>query len=358
MFVDRRYQIFLSSTYEDLRIERQQATQSVLALGHLPTGMELFPASDLSQWELIKKVILDSDYYIIIIAGRYGSTHPDSGISFTEMEYDFALENGIPVLGFVRNDISNLAVKFSEQGEESRNKLKKFREKVLARHCNIFEDPSEIGSKVMQSLVTETRINPRLGWVKADQALSAEDIQRERVLSEELEAARALNKRLERKIRDASIKVDGMSVEDLAQGEDLHSIKVGFTNNEKQYVIESVNLTWDEIFSSIGPSMYGYILRRIHAYNGSGEYSFYPMFVEVVRSKIFDRAGNRKINIPSNEIDTVLIQFKQLGYIEMEEMSPGENGEKFRGYTLTELGEQKITKLKVRSKIALVDDLA
>src|SRR5690606_4183921 len=98
---------------------------SVLALGHLPTGMELFPASDLSQWELIKKVILDSDYYIIIIAGRYGSTHPDSGISFTEMEYDFALENGIPVLGFVRNDISNLAVKFSEQGEESRNKLKK-----------------------------------------------------------------------------------------------------------------------------------------------------------------------------------------------------------------------------------------
>jgi Domain of unknown function (DUF4062) len=96
-----RYQIFVSSTYEDLREERQQATQAILESSCFPSGMEFFPASDDTQWELIKRIIEESDYYIIIVAGRYGSLGPE-GTSYTEMEYDYAVQKGIPVLGFVR----------------------------------------------------------------------------------------------------------------------------------------------------------------------------------------------------------------------------------------------------------------
>jgi len=35
--------------------------------------MELFPASNKKQWTIIKRVIDDSDFYLLIIAGRYGS---------------------------------------------------------------------------------------------------------------------------------------------------------------------------------------------------------------------------------------------------------------------------------------------
>lgn len=350
MFADRRYQVFLSSTYDDLRLERQQATQSILALGHLPAGMELFPASDLSQWELIKRVIIESDYYVVIVAGRYGSVHPETGVSFTEMEYDFALENDIPVLGFVKNDISCLPLKFSESTEDGRESLDGFRAKVLQRHCNIYAEPGEIGSKVMQSLVTETRIKPRLGWVRANQARSAEDMLRERELSEELDEARATIKSLRRHIRDVSIEVEGLNREDLAQGTDLHEIAVGYTNSDKEYVIDKVQISWNEIFSAIAPSMYGYIQRRHNQYGETGKYVFHSMLVDSIRSKIFERCANRKINIPANEVDTVLIQFKQLGYIELGESMPDANGKTVRGYTLTELGEQKVTKLKVASK--------
>jgi hypothetical protein len=350
MFSDKRYQVFLSSTYDDIRVERQQATQSILALGHLPAGMELFPASDLSQWELIKRVIMESDYYVVMVAGRYGSMHPDTGISFTEMEYDFALANDVPVLGFIRNDISNLPVKYAESTDEGREKLESFRSKVMQRHCNIYNESAELGGKVMQSLVTETRINPRMGWVRANQARSAEDLVRERALKEELDAAHSAISKLQRKIRDVSIEVEGLRREDLAQGQDVHQISVGFTNNNKDYVIEVVEITWDEIFSAIGPSMYGYVLRRFN-YQGSGEYTFYPMLVEAIRSKIFDRAANRKINLPANEVDTILIQFKQLGYVELAESMPDSNGKTVRGYTLSELGEQKVTRLKVASRV-------
>ena len=76
-----RYQVFVSSTYEDLREERQQTTQAILEAGSFPAGMELFPASDDSQWELIKRVIEESDYYVAIVAGRYGSIGP-TGLSY------------------------------------------------------------------------------------------------------------------------------------------------------------------------------------------------------------------------------------------------------------------------------------
>lgn len=106
--MDKRYQVFISSTYRDLHEERQEVTRALLELDCIPAGMELFPASDDDAWTLIKRVIDDSDYYIVISAGRYGSTHPDTGVGYTEMEYDYAVEAGKPVLAFMHADPGKL----------------------------------------------------------------------------------------------------------------------------------------------------------------------------------------------------------------------------------------------------------
>lgn len=55
--------------------------------------MELFPAIDEDQFEFIKKVIDDCDYYLLIIGGRYGSLS-DEGVSYTELEYQYAVSKG------------------------------------------------------------------------------------------------------------------------------------------------------------------------------------------------------------------------------------------------------------------------
>ena len=95
-----RYQIFVSSTFRDLREERQAALEAILELGHFPAGMETFPAADATPWELIKSIIADSDYYVLIVGAKYGSTGPD-GISYTEMEFNLAVELGKPILSSV-----------------------------------------------------------------------------------------------------------------------------------------------------------------------------------------------------------------------------------------------------------------
>src|SRR5262245_33865331 len=111
--MDKRYQVFVSSTYADLRDERAAVIQALMELDCIPAGMELFPAADEEQFQFIKRVIDDCDYYIVIVGGRYGSTTPE-GVSFTEKEYDYALERGLKVLAFVHEQPGKLSVEKSD----------------------------------------------------------------------------------------------------------------------------------------------------------------------------------------------------------------------------------------------------
>jgi hypothetical protein len=120
--------------------------------------------------------------------------------------------------------------------------------------------PSELGMAVMKSLMAEARVRPRIGWVRADQARSEADIQRERRLVDELEEAKERIEELEREIRDRAILKDEVPQELLAQGDDIYEITVIYLDQTKKPVREEVQLTWDELFKVIGPPMYGYIL--------------------------------------------------------------------------------------------------
>lgn len=51
--IQKRLQVFVSSTYEDLKEERQAVIEAILTAGHIPAGMELFTAGDESQMQVI-----------------------------------------------------------------------------------------------------------------------------------------------------------------------------------------------------------------------------------------------------------------------------------------------------------------
>src|SRR3954452_2028429 len=103
------YKVFVSSTYDDLREERAELQKALLKLKCLPVGMELFPSADDETWDFIRKQIDDSDYYVVVVAGRYGSEYTD-GVSFTEKEYDYARESGKRVIAFLHGDPKNIPI--------------------------------------------------------------------------------------------------------------------------------------------------------------------------------------------------------------------------------------------------------
>ncbi len=57
-FLRKRLQVFVSSTFNDLKLERQAAVEAILTAGHIPAGMELF-GSEISNDQWLVNLLVD-----------------------------------------------------------------------------------------------------------------------------------------------------------------------------------------------------------------------------------------------------------------------------------------------------------
>lgn len=163
--MQKRYQLFVSSTFEDLHEERQAVIQALLEIDCIPAGMELFPAADEDQMLLIKRIIDDCDYFILIIGGRYGSTD-QSGKSYIEKEYDYAASSGKPIISFIHLDPTSLPSNKVETTPEGQQKLFTFKEKVKKKLCKYWESSQELAGLVSRSVMHLIFSKPSEGWVR------------------------------------------------------------------------------------------------------------------------------------------------------------------------------------------------
>ncbi|SOR28429.1 protein of unknown function [Methylorubrum extorquens] len=181
--MEKKYQIFVSSTFQDLELERRVAIEQVLNLGHIPVGMELFQASDDSQWNYIKQRIDECDYYVVIVAERYGAEQ--DGKSFTQMEYEYAVARGVPTIAFLLHEAARASWPQSKIEFEKKDTLNKFRDICSQKLVKFWKNSDDLGSKVISSLVELTRHRPRTGWVRADTAATPAALNEIAKLSEE-----------------------------------------------------------------------------------------------------------------------------------------------------------------------------
>lgn len=190
----KKYQVFISSTFDDLKEHRDAVVKAVLQLGHLPVGMEMFNAGDQTQWETIKSYIDSSDYYLVILAHRYGTKGKGKkGLSYTETEYDYAGKQGIPRLGFVID--KNAAWPASHVEADAKKELDAFKSKVgKARVIKFWDTTDSLAYHVALSLANEITINPRTGWVRATEAASPQ-------VAEELARLSKENRELTKKLQ-------------------------------------------------------------------------------------------------------------------------------------------------------------
>lgn len=175
--MEKRYQVFISSTFQDLQEERKEVMQALLKLNCMPAGMELFPAANEEQLKMIKKVIDECDYYVLIIAGRYGSIDEKTGKSYTQLEYEYALEIEKPIIAFVHKDPGRIPIQYCENNEEKRKKLEEFKEIVQNKLVNYWVDSKELNNAVILSMINLIRDYPAIGWVKATNIFDDEKMQ-------------------------------------------------------------------------------------------------------------------------------------------------------------------------------------
>lgn len=263
--MDKKYQVFISSTYLDLKDERAMVLRALLGMGYtIPAGMELFPATNSSQWTLIEKVILDCDYYILIVGGRYGSI-VENEISFTMKEYDYAKAHGIPVLAFLRSDIDKLEKSKLDSGENL-SRLQRFRDRLEKElHCKFWSNDAELVRDVLLGLGNLIQEVPAVGWIRGDQASDPNvELQLRKEISD-------LKSSLDMKGQQA------IEIGNLANGKDETKLACSvpqLTSSSSRSRI-SITTTWNEIISAICPDLFA----------GKYDYQFQGLVKEFLRKK-------------------------------------------------------------------------
>lgn len=337
--MEKRYQVFISSTFQDLQEERKEVMQALLELDCMPAGMELFPAANEDQWSLIKKVIDDSDYYILIVAGRYGSVNEDKGKSYTQMEYEYALETGKPVIAFLHKEPGKIPNEYCEKDEDKRKKLEEFKTSIQERLVKYWATPQELGSVVSRSMIKLIKSTPVVGWVKADSIVDEKSVKEIATLQKEnleLKNLLELNKTTAPK-----------GSETLAQGKLKQEIRYTFKATDGIYDDTYNGIltpTWDIIFSYIAPYL-------ITGCNDSEFQRYIENFIiheheaRVSKDKVLKTLGDfRYFKINSQDYQLIKIQLKALGLITLNEKKISSKNINSI-WTLTEYGDYYMTQL-------------
>jgi hypothetical protein len=243
MTMEKVYQVFVSSTYADLADERRGVSETLAKAGYIPAGMELFPATDQKQLEFIKRVIDRCDYYVVIVGGRYGSL-ADNKISYTEKEYEYALEKKIPILAFLHKDPEKIESGKTDRNQKQAKKLAAFRERLASgRIVDFWAEPQELCTKVVIAVTQAINLMPGAGWIRGDQAIDPKVLQ-------DLERLRLENANLQRQL--SNFEAGGITFPPhLANLDD----KFEFTIVADQRGIKSnirVEETWKRIFLRCG----------------------------------------------------------------------------------------------------------
>ena len=244
-----KYQIFVSSTYEDLKKERDQIIKAILEMGHIPVGMEMFSAADEQQWEIIKKQIDQSDYYVVIAAYRYGSM--DGDVSYTEKEYDYAVSKDIPVLGFIIDSEADWPENQKENNPTINRRLEAFKTKIASRMVSYWKNEDDLYGKCSIALMKTFATQPRDGWVRSSKTNAEEMINEITRLSRENGELR----RQMSEVQDAEESQHDNRVNQIIGALRLNArtIYVWLEGQKDWGEIKKVNLL--QIFETIGPDM-------------------------------------------------------------------------------------------------------
>lgn len=250
MSSDKKYQVFVSSTFSDLQDARQEVMLALLSMGMIPTGMELFPTEQNNQWPMIQKVIAECDYYVVLVGGRYGSLSP-MGLSYTHREYIYADTKKKPVITFMHDHPEMLPETERERTREGEVRFRDFskllQDKTTFRY---WSSPKDLGDVVKKAMPQFVKQNPANGWVRAGQVTdlnTAREVQELRGRIQELEQEReewVLGRR--------------PAVETLAKGSDAVLLQYScnvYIKGDCKVTMTEARMTWNDVFAAIGPRL-------------------------------------------------------------------------------------------------------
>lgn len=334
MSSDRKYQVFVSSTFTDLQEARQELMLSLLSMGLIPTGMELYPTESNGQWPMIQKVINECDYYVVLLGGRYGTLSP-IGLSYTHREFVYAVTKRKPVIAFLHDHPEMLPSDKRETSPEGHVKFKDFRQLLQDKAMfRFWSNPADLGKVARKALPHFIRENPAPGWVRANQVTDlgpARDVQELRRRIDELEQ--------EKEELSAGLRPDPRS---LARGGDPVTLSYNcnaYVKGDCKAIMADTTMTWDQVFARVAPQMLNEVPEQVM--RQALEEAIADHALQDVQRQLPKAHAVRNIVISTGTFNQVKIQLRAQGLIRKSPRR--DNG--LVHWQITPLGDQTMTQI-------------
>ena len=164
-----KYHIFIGSTLDDLKNERRELPRIIMELGHVPVTADHIDFSAKDSLHLLQKIIEDCDYFLALTAYRY--CPKEEKVSPLEREYVIAARREIPVLALIIDEKARWKAAKKEKDPVLVKKQEAFRQRLQMGAHAAWLNTADLCQKAQSLLIRQINLNPRTGWVRANQAI-------------------------------------------------------------------------------------------------------------------------------------------------------------------------------------------
>ncbi|WP_083914793.1 DUF4062 domain-containing protein [Alkalispirochaeta alkalica] len=247
----KKYQVFISSTYIDLKDEREAAVEAILKAGHIPAGMELFKAGE-EQLTTIKKWIDESDIYVLILGKRYGSIDSKTELSYTEIEYRYAIDKGMPVFAIIMSEDN--AVEKIESGmnkediyeQNNKRKFDIFYKYVKTKIVSFANNVAEVKLAIHENIHEFKDKYELAGWARGNNFLDYEKII-------ELQETTKKNQKLLIENKKLKAELENRYNENLVDLGESFIVKGSYSWGDSRKGEIKHEISWEKLFGLLAP---------------------------------------------------------------------------------------------------------
>lgn len=142
-----RFQVFISSTWQDLQPERQAVENAILRMRDAAfAGMEYFGSRPETPRDVSLQEVDACNLYVGIFARRYGS-------GITEDEYRRAIARNVPCLVYIKDDSVAVPPEYIESDPAKASKLDALKRELKSKHVvSFFKSPDQLATLVVTDL--------------------------------------------------------------------------------------------------------------------------------------------------------------------------------------------------------------
>ena len=240
--LDKRYQVFISTSGAEMQSERIILSQTLVGMGFFSWGLEQRTPLNTA---FARRQIDDCDYVVILLGSQYGEQSV-SGVGYMHLEYIYAVTKQKPIIVFMHEDPASRDPSLHDTKPELQEKFKEFRQLLQQEADQVF------CYRTLRDLEMAVRLNmpqmleryPVSGWVRP---------QNTQALHDEIDQLKAKVAQLERdggtREVDPFLSLPKVSMHEVFSFEyRMHAYQDG---NFKELKVQK-RLTWAQLLAILG----------------------------------------------------------------------------------------------------------